>query len=64
MLDPANPHDVDIVSELNPSGGHQEIEAIKKNDYAMGADKWCFLDVIWDKSLIPGFPRLVIYSSL
>ncbi|MDV6315733.1 alpha/beta hydrolase [Idiomarina sp. HP20-50] len=55
MIDPANPRDVDIVTQLDPSGGQAEIEAMKKNDYAMGDGKWCFLDVIWDKSQSAGF---------
>ncbi|MDY6976547.1 MAG: alpha/beta hydrolase [Pseudomonadota bacterium] len=55
MIDPANPHDVDIVTQVNPSEGREEIEAIKKNDYEMGEGKWCFLDIIWDKSPAAGF---------
>ena len=58
MIDPANPRDVDIVTEPNPSGGQDEIDAIKKNDYAMGEGKWCFLDVIWDKSEAVGFSEI------
>jgi len=58
MIDPANPRDVDIVKELNPSGGQDEIDAIKKNDYEMGEGKWCFLDVIWDKSEAVGFSEI------
>lgn len=58
MIDPANPRDVDIVTQLNPSNGQEEIEAIKKNDYEMGDGKWCFLDVIWDKSQAAGFPDI------
>lgn len=55
MIDPANPRDVDIITQLNPSTGQAEIEAIKKNDYTMGENKWCFLDLIWDKSRAADF---------
>lgn len=58
MIDPANPRDIEIVAQLNPSGGQAEIEATKKNDYKMGEGKWCFLDVIWDKSQAVGFPDI------
>jgi pimeloyl-ACP methyl ester carboxylesterase len=58
MIDPANPRDVDIVTQLNSSGGKAEIEAIKKNDYAMGEGKWCFLDLVWDKSPAAGFSEI------
>ena len=54
MIDPANPRDVDIIRKIDPVNGPQEIENIKKNDYEMGASRWCFLDVIWDKSPAPG----------
>lgn len=58
MVDPANPRDVEIVKQLNPTGGLAEIEAIKKNDYAMGEGKWCFLDLIWDKTPALGFSKI------
>lgn len=58
MVDPANPRDVEIVKQLNPTGGLAEIEAIKKNDYAMGKGKWCFLDLIWDKTPALGFSEI------
>ena len=58
MVDPATPRDVDIVTQLNPADGQNEIDEIKQNDYAAGEGKWCFLDVIWDKSTIPGFAEI------
>jgi pimeloyl-ACP methyl ester carboxylesterase len=58
MVDPENPRDVDIVKQLNTSGGKAEIEAIKKNDYVMGKGKWCFLDLIWDKTPALGFSEI------
>ena len=50
LVDPATPRDVEIINQLNPSGGQAEIAAVKQNDYAMGKGKWCFLDLIWDKT--------------
>lgn len=58
LVDPENPRDVDIIKQLNPAGGKVEIEAIKKNDYAMGKGKWCFLDLIWDKTPALGFSEI------
>lgn len=58
MVDPENPRDIEIVLKLNPDGGQQEIEAIKKNDYAAGKGKWCFLDMMWDKSTAKGFAEI------
>jgi len=58
MVDPENPRDIDIVKQLNSSGGKAEIEAIRKNDYAMGKGKWCFLDLIWDKTPALGFSQI------
>ncbi len=58
MVDPENPRDIDIVKQLNPTGGKAEIEAIKKNDYAMGKGKWCFLDLIWNKTPAIGFSQM------
>jgi pimeloyl-ACP methyl ester carboxylesterase len=58
MIDPENPRDVEIVKQLNPTGGQAEIDAIKKNDYLMGKGKWCFLDLSWDKRPALGFSKL------
>lgn len=58
MVEPATPRDIDIVIQLNPANGQEEIDEIKQSDYAAGEDKWCFLDVIWDKSKVPGFAEI------
>lgn len=58
MVDPSNHRDVEIVKQLNPTGGEAEIEAVKQNDFAMGKGKWCFLDLIWDKTPALGFSEI------
>jgi pimeloyl-ACP methyl ester carboxylesterase len=58
MVDPANPRDIEIIKQLNPNSGQEQIEKIKKNDYAVGKDKWCFLDLSWDKSPALGFSEI------
>lgn len=58
LIDPENPRDVEIVKQLNPSGGQAEVDAVKNNDYAVGQGKWCFLDLIWDKRPALGFSEI------
>ncbi|QCZ94682.1 alpha/beta fold hydrolase [Salinimonas iocasae] len=58
MVDPANPRDVEIVTQLNPEDGHLEVSNVKENDYKMGAGTWCFLDVVWDKSDSVGYAEI------
>lgn len=58
MVDPANPRDVEIIKKLNLASGQAEIEAVRKNDYSMGKGKWCFLDIIWDKTPALGFSEI------
>lgn len=49
LVDPENPRDVEIVAEIDPVKGPEEIAQIKANDYQMANGKWCFLDAIWKK---------------
>jgi pimeloyl-ACP methyl ester carboxylesterase len=49
LVDPENPRDVEIIKEINPIKGANEIAEIKANDYRLGDGKWCFLDAIWKK---------------
>lgn len=58
MIDPANPHDVDIIKQLHPKNGLSMINEVKRVDYDSGKGKWCFLDVIWDKSKAVGYEEI------
>ncbi|RUO29578.1 alpha/beta fold hydrolase [Aliidiomarina soli] len=58
MVDPENPRDIDIVYQLNPEEGRAEIEMVKQNDYAAGEGRWCFLDMMWDKSPAAGLAEI------
>jgi len=58
FLDPANPRDVEIIMTVDGLRGGAEVQQIKSQDYEDGKGKWCFLDVIWDKSRPPGFAEI------
>jgi len=58
FLDPANPRDVEIVMTVDEVRGGAEVQRVKSQDYKDGEGKWCFLDVIWDKSRPPGFAEI------
>ncbi|AWL10699.1 3-oxoadipate enol-lactonase [Saliniradius amylolyticus] len=58
LLDPYNPHDVDILKQLDPVDGPRQIQAVKQADYEAGAGKWCFLDIIWDKTESLGYEAI------
>jgi hypothetical protein len=49
LVDPENPRDIEIINEIDPINGPNEIAAIKKNDYELSDGRWCFLDAIWSK---------------
>lgn len=55
LVDPANPRDVEIITTVDEENGPAEVEQIKQQDYTVGADTYCFLDALWNKSPAPGF---------
>jgi hypothetical protein len=54
-VDPENPRDIEIITEIEPEYGPDEIETIKRNDYKLSNGKWCFLDAIWKKDSAKDF---------
>ena len=58
LLDPPNPRDLEIKMTVDEVRGGAEIQRVRAEDYQAGSGKWCFLDVIWDKSRPPGFAEM------
>lgn len=58
LLDPSNPRDVEIITELDPERGPAEIARIKQGDLEMSDDKWCFLEDFWQKHPSLGFDEI------
>lgn len=58
LVDPANPRDIEIVKAIDPVRGEQETLQTKQADYEMGKGKFCFLDIIWDKTPSPGLAQI------
>ena len=58
FVDPSNPRDVEIVVEIDPENGPAQNETTKRDDFKMGAGKWCFLEDLWDKQPSSGFKEI------
>ncbi|MEM8933791.1 MAG: alpha/beta fold hydrolase [Acidobacteriota bacterium] len=59
FVDPINPRDVEILTEVDPENGPAEIASIRQNDLTMATEQgWCFIDDVWAKEPSPGFDAI------